>query len=67
MVKNKIAYFSACRSKGGRFVLRIEDTDLERSTRASEEALLHDLSWLGLHWDEGMTVFLLISPVMVKF
>ncbi|KAI8027517.1 hypothetical protein LOK49_LG02G04070 [Camellia lanceoleosa] len=41
------------RSKGGKFVLRIEDTDLERSTRESEEALLHDLSWLGLHWDEG--------------
>ncbi|XP_058208861.1 glutamate--tRNA ligase, chloroplastic/mitochondrial isoform X4 [Rhododendron vialii] len=41
------------RSNGGKFVLRIEDTDLERSTRASEEALLRDLSWLGLHWDEG--------------
>ncbi|KAL7207122.1 hypothetical protein ACSBR2_019753 [Camellia fascicularis] len=41
------------RSKGGKFVLRIEDTDLERSTRESEEALLHDLSWLDLHWDEG--------------
>lgn len=41
------------RSKGGKFVLRIEDTDLERSTKQSEEALLQDLSWLGLHWDEG--------------
>lgn len=41
------------RSKGGKFVLRIEDTDLERSTRESEEALLRDLSWLGLDWDEG--------------
>lgn len=41
------------RSKGGKFVLRIEDTDLERSTRASEEAMLEDLSWLGLDWDEG--------------
>ncbi|OAY85606.1 Glutamate--tRNA ligase, chloroplastic/mitochondrial [Ananas comosus] len=41
------------RSKGGRFILRIEDTDLERSTRKSEEAMLHDLSWLGLDWDEG--------------
>ncbi|KAI8557394.1 hypothetical protein RHMOL_Rhmol04G0007600 [Rhododendron molle] len=46
------------RSKGGKFVLRIEDTDLERSTRASEEALLRDLSWLGLHWDEGRTYIL---------
>ncbi|KAJ0076643.1 hypothetical protein Patl1_35589 [Pistacia atlantica] len=41
------------RSKGGKFVLRIEDTDLERSTRESEEAMLQDLSWLGLDWDEG--------------
>ncbi|XP_054784482.1 glutamate--tRNA ligase, chloroplastic/mitochondrial-like [Prosopis cineraria] len=41
------------RSKGGKFVLRIEDTDLERSTKESEEAMLKDLSWLGLDWDEG--------------
>ncbi|KAG4160681.1 hypothetical protein ERO13_D01G012800v2 [Gossypium hirsutum] len=41
------------RSKGGKFVLRIEDTDLERSTRESEEAVLRDLAWLGLDWDEG--------------
>jgi len=44
------------RSKGGKFVLRIEDTDLERSTRESEEAMLKDLSWLGLDWDEGECV-----------
>ncbi|ERN11542.1 glutamate--tRNA ligase, chloroplastic/mitochondrial isoform X2 [Amborella trichopoda] len=41
------------RSRGGKFVLRIEDTDLERSTKKSEEAVLEDLSWLGLDWDEG--------------
>ncbi|XP_052191817.1 glutamate--tRNA ligase, chloroplastic/mitochondrial isoform X2 [Diospyros lotus] len=41
------------RSHAGKFVLRIEDTDLERSTAESEQAMLHDLSWLGLHWDEG--------------
>ncbi|GAB4852995.1 hypothetical protein Ancab_017184 [Ancistrocladus abbreviatus] len=41
------------RSKGGKFILRIEDTDLERSTKESEEALLRDLTWLGLGWDEG--------------
>lgn len=34
-------------------MLRIEDTDLERSTRESEAAVLQDLSWLGLDWDEG--------------
>jgi glutamyl-tRNA synthetase len=41
------------RARGGTFVLRIEDTDRERSTRDSEEALLDGLSWLGLDWDEG--------------
>lgn len=39
--------------EGGTFVLRIEDTDLERSTRASEEAVLAGLRWLGIDWDEG--------------
>ncbi|CAN1142175.1 Glutamate--tRNA ligase, chloroplastic/mitochondrial [Linum perenne] len=42
------------RANGGKFVLRIEDTDLERSTRESEEAVLKDLSWLALDWDEGI-------------
>ncbi|KAF6174169.1 hypothetical protein GIB67_033701 [Kingdonia uniflora] len=41
------------RGTGGKFVLRIEDTDLERSTKESEEAVLRDLTWLGLNWDEG--------------
>jgi hypothetical protein len=42
------------KSLGGKFILRIEDTDLERSTRDSEEAVICDLQWLGLEWDEGM-------------
>ena len=41
------------RGSGGTFVLRIEDTDVERSTRESEAAILRDLRWLGLDWDEG--------------
>jgi glutamyl-tRNA synthetase len=41
------------RRLGGKFVLRIEDTDTERSTRASEDAIRGDLDWLGLGWDEG--------------
>ncbi|KAI5015145.1 hypothetical protein ZWY2020_056535 [Hordeum vulgare] len=43
-------YLFAC-SRSGKFVLRVEDTDLERSTKKSEEAVLTDLSWLGLDWD----------------
>jgi nondiscriminating glutamyl-tRNA synthetase len=41
------------RGGGGTFILRIEDTDVERSTQASEAAILRDLAWLGLDWDEG--------------
>lgn len=41
------------RHNGGRFIIRIEDTDEERSTRELEEMLLEDLEWLGLKWDEG--------------
>ena len=41
------------RHTGGTFVLRVEDTDLERSKSTYEQQLLQDLVWLGLDWDEG--------------
>ena len=41
------------RHHGGRFILRIEDTDAERSTPESIQAILDGLGWLGLDWDEG--------------
>jgi glutamyl-tRNA synthetase len=41
------------RREGGALVLRIEDTDRDRSTRAFEDALLGSLRWLGIDWDEG--------------
>ncbi len=41
------------RSQGGAFVLRIEDTDQQRSTEESLAAILEGLRWLGLDWDEG--------------
>ena len=41
------------RRHGGRFVLRIEDTDLERSTQESVNAILEGMTWLGLEYDEG--------------
>jgi len=41
------------RRHGGTFVLRIEDTDTERSTQVSEQAILESLQWLGLDWNEG--------------
>ena len=39
------------RGRGGRMLLRIEDTDRERSTDAAVAAILDGLSWLGLSWD----------------
>jgi nondiscriminating glutamyl-tRNA synthetase len=44
------------RGQGGTFILRIEDTDAERSTRESEASILRDMRWLGLDWDEGPDV-----------
>jgi len=41
------------RHHGGRLILRIEDTDAERTSEAHVAQLLQDLSWLGLHWDAG--------------
>ena len=41
------------RKMGGSFVLRIEDTDRERSTQASVQAILDGMAWLGLDWDVG--------------
>jgi glutamyl-tRNA synthetase len=39
--------------ENGGFVLRVEDTDLARSTKESEKSVLDDLTWLGMTWDEG--------------
>ncbi|MBS1804615.1 MAG: glutamate--tRNA ligase [Acidobacteria bacterium] len=41
------------RRSGGKFVLRIEDTDLDRTKTNYEKQLLQELAWLGLNWDEG--------------
>jgi len=51
----RTAYFNwlFARQHGGRFVLRVEDTDVGRSSGESERGVLDDLRWLGLEWDEG--------------
>src|SRR5258708_27497596 len=41
------------RHHGGQFILRVEDTDLERSTEASVDAIIDGMRWLGIDWDEG--------------
>ena len=50
-----IALFNYLMAKrtGGRFILRIEDTDRERSTEESVNAILEGMDWLGLDYDEG--------------
>src|ERR1700730_1177299 len=51
----RTAFFSClwARKSGGRFILRIEDTDVERSRPRFREELMAELRWLGLDWDEG--------------
>src|SRR5690554_1656802 len=53
-----IALFNLCfaRQHNGKFILRIEDTDQQRSSLASEQAIFDSLRWLGLDWDEGPDV-----------
>jgi glutamyl-tRNA synthetase len=48
--------YAWARKNGGQFVLRIEDTDRERSNPASERVIFEALHWLGLSWDEGPDV-----------
>ncbi len=45
--------FLLARRSGGRFILRIEDTDVERSRESHTVALMKDLRWLGMEWDAG--------------
>src|SRR5690606_23802395 len=44
------------RQRGGTFILRIEDTDAERSTQESVDIILESMRWLGLDWDQGPDV-----------
>ena len=41
------------RKHGGQFILRLEDTDQKREVAGAHEAVMRDLRWLGLDWDEG--------------
>ena len=50
-VRTALVNFLYARAAGGQFMLRIDDTDDERSTVAFEQAIRADLHWLGLTWD----------------
>lgn len=48
--------FLFARANGGKFILRIEDTDLERSDSKYERDIIEGIKWLGLNWDEGALI-----------
>ena len=52
-IRSALYPWAFARATGGDFILRIEDTDLERSTQASVDVILEGMAWLGLHHDEG--------------
>ena len=53
-VRTALFNWLLARGSSGTFILRIEDTDAERSTAESERAIVQDLQWMGLDWDEGI-------------
>jgi nondiscriminating glutamyl-tRNA synthetase len=55
-VRTALFNWLLARGHNGTFILRIEDTDAERSTVESDATILEDLRWLGLEWDEGPEV-----------
>ena len=52
-IRSALYPWAFARAKGGDFVLRIEDTDLERSTQAAVDVILESMDWLGMKPDEG--------------
>ena len=52
-IRSALYPWAFARATGGDFILRIEDTDLERSTQASVDVILEGMAWLGLDYDEG--------------
>ena len=52
-VRTALYSYLYARQKGGEFILRVEDTDQERSTEESSAVIVESMRWLGLDWDEG--------------
>ncbi len=51
--RTAVCNYVLAKKMGAAYVLRIEDTDMERSSRESEQSILEDLRWMGINWDEG--------------
>ncbi len=54
--RTAVTNYLVAKKNSAAMVLRIEDTDLERSTRESEQSIINDLAWLGIKWNEGPDV-----------
>ena len=52
-IRSALYPWAFARATGGDFILRIEDTDLERSTQAAVDVIIEGMAWLGLDHDEG--------------
>ncbi len=52
-IRSALYPWAFARATGGDFILRIEDTDLERSTQAAVDVIIESMDWLGLNYDEG--------------
>src|SRR4029453_2109563 len=52
-IRSALYPWAFARSTGGKFILRIEDTDLERSSQAAVDVIIEGMAWLGLDHDEG--------------
>ena len=52
-IRSALYPWAFARATGGDFILRIEDTDLERSSQAAVDVIIESMSWLGLNYDEG--------------
>ena len=51
-IRTALINWTFARKEGGRFLLRLDDTDAERSTEAFAQGIREDLTWLGLGWDQ---------------
>ena len=52
-VRTALFNYLFAKREGGKFILRVEDTDQERSRQEYRDALIEDLAWMGIRWDEG--------------
>ena len=52
-IRTALFNFLFARAQGGKFILRLEDTDRDRFLPEYREGIIEDMRWMGLNWDEG--------------